>query len=69
MNRSKKYFISFHGPLAQLVEQAAHNRSVTGSSPVGSIFLSVAQLEEQWSSKPFVVGSNPIRQVHKDGMY
>ena len=23
------------GPIAQLVEQSAHNRSVTGSSPVG----------------------------------
>jgi hypothetical protein len=28
-------FRKYSGPIAQLVEQSAHNRSVTGSSPVG----------------------------------
>ena len=31
--------------VAQLVEQAAHNRPVVGSSPTGSTFALVAQLD------------------------
>ena len=32
-----KFLVLLFGPLAQLVEQAAHNRSVVGSNPTRSI--------------------------------
>ena len=53
----------FLGPIAQLVEQSAHNRSVTGSSPVGptNTFLrAVSSGGERFLDTVEVIGSIPI---------
>ena len=56
------YFIS--GILAQLGEHLPYKQRVTGSSPVGPIFLikyaDVAQLAEQLTCNQQVIGSIPI---------
>jgi hypothetical protein len=45
--------------VAQLVEHAAVNRAVAGSSPAAGAIGDVAQLVEQRPLKPKVVGSSP----------
>src|SRR5919197_6334791 len=46
--------------VAQLAEQPAVNRQVTGSSPVGGARSSVAQLAEQPAVNRQVTGSSPV---------
>src|SRR5689334_21107248 len=49
-----------HSSVAQLAEQPAVNRQVTGSSPVGGARSSVAQLAEQPAVNRQVTGSSPV---------
>ena len=57
---------SSYGIIAQLGEHLPYKQRVTGSSPVGPIFLSnkicavVAQLAEQLICNQQVIGSSPI---------
>ena len=58
-------FCFYHGILAQLGEHLPYKQRVTGSSPVGPIFLKktiadVAQLAEQLICNQQVIGSSPI---------
>ena len=54
----------FNGILAQLGEHLPYKQRVTGSSPVGPIFVyyhaDVAQLAEQLICNQQVIGSSPI---------
>ena len=58
------------GVLAQLGEHLPYKQRVTGSSPVGPIFLSnkicavVAQLAEQLICNQQVTGSSPVNGFH-----
>lgn len=49
-----------YGYVVQLVEQLAHNQTVTGSSPVVSIFAGLAQQGEHLPYKQDVRGSSPL---------
>ena len=40
--------IHYHSSVAQLVEQAAVNRLVAGSSPAGGAFLDMAEKGQSW---------------------
>ncbi len=65
-SRQLRHFLV--GPIAQLVEQSAHNRSVTGSSPVGPTNFpihtyqtwAVSSEGERFLDTEEVVGSIPI---------
>ncbi len=61
-SRQLRHFYS--GPIAQLVEQSAHNRSVTGSSPVGptktNYFWAVSSGGERYLDTVEVTGSIPV---------
>ena len=51
----------FYGILAQLGEHLPYKQRVTGSSPVGPIYVAdVAQLAEQLICNQQVIGSSPI---------
>ena len=60
------YIVYFYGIIAQLGEHLPYKQRVTGSSPVGPIFLSnkicavVAQLAEQLICNQQVTGSSPV---------
>ena len=60
-------YCRFNGVLAQLGEHLPYKQRVTGSSPVGPIFLTknlvfadMAQLAEQLICNQQVIGSSPI---------
>ena len=52
----------YNGRLAQLGEHLPYKQGVTGSIPVTSIG-SLAQLAEQWTFNPWVLGSSPRRPI------
>lgn len=52
--------IYFYGPVSQLVENPAHNRAVSGSSPGRpTIYVSIAQMVEHTTFNRGVQGSSP----------
>src|SRR5690349_11543536 len=58
--RQVRFEASQQSPVAQLAEQPAVNRQVTGSSPVGGARSPVAQLAEHSAVNRRVTGSSPV---------